>query len=587
MIRTAPLRRTGRLAPAGAVPPPAPGAPLWRVGTLPPPRLPTAAGPGGRAAAPETRARAGRSPGDWLRRPVVAAVLLAVVVLAVWALCFATDGGDLAAQYAWTQFASAHPGSAYDLAWYGGMHPVNYSVLTPYLMAWLGVRTTGVLAGILSAALLARLLERSGLDRPLLPALCGAAALACDIVSGRITFGIGALFALAAVLVVYEQRGTPRVRITAAGLLGLLATLASPVDGLFLLVAAPALFLTGRRRAACALAVGPPLVVGTTTLLFPFYGVQPYNLAELALVLATALPIAVWAPRSWPAVRVGAWTYVLGNVLTLLIPSPIGSNVERLSLLFAAPLLLAAARLARGRRAVALWIGCAIALSWQTVQPVVDLIGAAPATGWTQYAKPLGAELDRLGAYRARVEVVGADSHVEASTLAPYVELARGWNRQVDLARNPLFYAGQLTPAAYHAWLRNWAVGYVVLPKTTTDYGSAAEGRLVAAGEPWLQPVWRDAHWAVYRVAGAVPLVSAPATVVKAGEAQLTLRVPTPGTTVVRVVWSPWLAVLDGGAGCLAPDGDWTRLTTRTPGTFRIGAQYTLPRGTPCAKPAR
>ena len=310
-------------------------------------------------------------------------------------------------------------------------------------------------------------------------------------------------------LVVFERRGTAGLRIVAAGLLGVLATLASPVDGLFLLVAAPALFLTGRRRAACALAVGPPLVVGTTTLLFPFYGVQPYDLAELALVLATALPIALWAPRSWPAVRVGAWTYVLGNVLTLLIPSPIGSNVERLSLLFAAPLLLAAARVARGRRAAVLWVGCAIALSWQTVQPVVDLIGTAPATGWTQYAQPLGAELDRLGADRARVEVVGADSHVEASTLAPFVELARGWNRQVDLARNPLFYARQLTPAAYHAWLRNWAVGYVVLPKTTIDYGSTTESRLVAAGEPWLQPVWRDAHWAVYRVAGAIPLVSA------------------------------------------------------------------------------
>ncbi|WP_042437434.1 hypothetical protein, partial [Streptacidiphilus albus] len=536
---------------------------------------------------PGLRARARRSPGAWLRRPVVAAVLLAAVVQAAWALFFATDGGDLAAQYAWTQFASAHPGSAYDLAWYGGMHPVNYSVLTPYLMSWLGVRTTGVLAGTIGAALLARLLERSGIHRPLLPALAGAAALAGDIVSGRITFGIGALFALAAVLVVHEQRGTPGARIAAAGLLGVLATLASPVDGLFLLVAAPALFLTGRRKAAWALAVGPPLVVGTTTLLFPFYGVQPYDLAELAPVLATALPIALWAPRSWPAVRVGAWTYVLGNVLTLLIPSPIGSNVERLSLLFAAPLLLAAARVSRGRRATALWLAFAVALSWQTVQPVVDLVGAAPATGWARYAEPLGTELDRLGADRARVEVVGADSHVESSTLTPYVELARGWNRQVDLARNPLFYAGRLTPAAYRAWLRNWAVGYVVLPRATEDYGSAAEGRLVAAGVSWLQPVWRDAHWAVYRVTGAVPLVSAPATVVRAGEAQLTLRVPAPGTTVIRVVWSPWLSVLDGGAGCLAPDGAWTRLTTRTAGTFRIGAEYTLPRGTPCAGAAR
>ena len=46
----------------------------------------------------------------------------------------------IAAQDAWAEFARDHPGSAYNFAWYGGMHPVSYSVASPYLMAVLGVQ---------------------------------------------------------------------------------------------------------------------------------------------------------------------------------------------------------------------------------------------------------------------------------------------------------------------------------------------------------------------------------------------------------------------------------------------------------------
>jgi hypothetical protein len=524
---------------------------------------------------------------SWLGHPVVAATLLAASLQAVWALCLATNGGDMAAQYAWAQFAAAHPGSAYDLAWYGGMHPVSYSVLTPYLMAFLGVRATGVIAGTLSAALLARLLTRSTVSRPLLPALCGAAGLACNTISGRITFAVGVTLALLAVLVVQQACGSSGRRAATAGVLGVLATLASPVDGLFLVAVAPALFLTGRRAAACLLAAGPPLVVGTTAVLFPFQGVQPYTLLQFSLVLATTVPLALLAPPSWRAVRIGAWTYALGNLLTVLIPSPIGSNVERLALLFAAAVLLAAARVTRGRRARALWTAFAVALSWQTVQPFTDIAVASPAAGWTQYAKPLAAELLKLDAERGRVEIVGTASHVEASSLAATVELARGWNRQADLTRNRLFYNGTLDTADYHTWLQNWAVGYVVLPDARFDYASAAESRIVAVGQPWLKPVWSDAHWRVYRVVDALPLAGAPATVIDAGQADLTLRFSSAGTVLVRVAWSPWLSVLGPGRGCLAPSGFWTRLTVDAPGTVHIGTSYARSAGSSCPRAAK
>ena len=73
--------------------------------------------------------------------------------------------------------------------------------------------------------------------------------------------------------------------------------------------------------------------------------------------------------------------------------------------------------------------------------------------------------------------MVPASSHREASALAPYVNLARGWNRQADMERNPLFYDDTLNPANYHEWLERWAVHYVVLPKDEPDSAGAARRR--------------------------------------------------------------------------------------------------------------
>src|SRR3954451_18670960 len=137
------------------------------------------------ADAPRTRRPAHRR---WLSHPIVLATAAAAILHLLWARYAQTGGGDLAAQYAWTRFAFRHPGSAYDFAWYGGMHPASYSVLAPYLMALIGVRTAAVIAGTLSAALVALLLVRSGISRPLAPALWAAFSLSCNAVSGRVTF---------------------------------------------------------------------------------------------------------------------------------------------------------------------------------------------------------------------------------------------------------------------------------------------------------------------------------------------------------------------------------------------------------------
>jgi hypothetical protein len=54
--------------------------------------------------------------------------------------------------------------------------------------------------------------------------------------------------------------------------------------------------------------------------------------------------------------------------------------------------------------------------------------------------------------------------------------------------------------------------------------------------------VWRNAFWTLYLVADATPLASPSAMVISTTPAQITLRMSRPGTTSVRVRWSPCYA---------------------------------------------
>ncbi|MET9220268.1 MFS transporter [Streptomyces sp. NPDC088197] len=528
-----------------------------------------------------------------LRNPVVAATVLAAVLHVIWAYFLAKDSGDMAAQYAWTDFIRAHPSASYNLSWYGGMHPASYSILSPYIMAGLGVRTTAVIAGTLSTTAATLLLIRARIKRPMLPALWTAFALWGDVLSGRVTFALGVLFGLIATLLLFPTdppvgaRRTPRV--LTATLMGALATMCSPVAGLFILVVAAALFLTGRRKDAYVMAVCPPLVVGATSLLFPFYGVQPFKWFFAIIPFATAVAIALVVPREWRVVRVGSWIYAAGVALTYVIPSPIGSNVERLALLFGGTVLLivAMAWTRGGRMALMLYLAFLGVAGWQISKPVVDLVNTSAPSSTVEHAAPLIAQLTKVRADKGRVEVVPLRSHWEASGLAPHVNLARGWNRQADVERNPLFYDGTLTAETYRQWLQRWSVGYVVLPSDTPDGAAVAEAKIVAAGQSWLTPVWHDDYWKLYRVANADPLADPPAIVDEASPAELTVTMPTSGSVILRIPWSPVLGIEganDNKHGCLIQDGDWTRLYAPSPGTYRIGGTYALIRGTQCNK---
>ncbi|MFE3597980.1 hypothetical protein ACFXP3_17230 [Streptomyces sp. NPDC059096] len=520
--------------------------------------------------------------------PLIATGAL-VPLYAVWIVVLATGGGDLAAQFAWAGFMSRHPGSAYNLSWYGGMHTANYSVLAPPLMAFLGVRTVSVLAGLAGSWVLALLFVRTGVRRPLWPALLGSFALWCNVASGRTTFALGTALGLVAVAAVLRRRTGGAAL---AWLFAALATLASPVAGLFLVVVGAAYLLDRRWARGAALTVPPFLVVATTTLLFPFEGEQPMAPGKLWMPLVTCAALCLAAPRSWRVVRYGAFVYAAGVVLTFSVASPIGTNVERLVGLAGPPVLLAAL-LTRGlgplrtparsgRAAVlplVLLVTVCVNTYWLLDKTDDDLVVSTTVPAWATRTEGVTDALERLGADRTRVEVVPARNHREADVLAPHLNMARGWNRQLDVERGRLFYDGPrgaavLDPAAYRAWLDRWAVGLVALPHGRPDGPATAEAALVASAPEWLTPVWRDAHWTVYRVQDAVPLVPAPATVVRSDAASLVVRTRAAGSVTVRIAYSPWLRA---SGACVTRAGEWTRLTVPAAGDYRLDSAYRLP----------
>ncbi|MDX3766500.1 MFS transporter [Streptomyces sp. NBC_01707] len=597
---------------------------------LPAPRTPEpsatateAPGPPGQARSRQARTR------QLLRHPVTIATAAAAVTHILWFFLFANSGGDLAAQDAWAEFVGRYPGTAYNLAWYGGMHPVSYSVVSPYLMSVLGVRTTMMIAGTVSAGLTALIVVRvRAVRNPLACSLAGVFAYLCNALSGRVTFGLGMMFALGAVAAVfcwpYRWRHKRWAKAAVAAPLAGLATAGSPVAGLFLGVVAAALFLNKRRPGAYALGLAPVVVVALSAWLFPFSGTQPMSIATLSLPFLFAVLTFVLVPREWRTVRTAAAVYGTGTLLTYVVDSQIGSNVTRMAMLFAGVVLLAALPYAvpRSRRWYALILAFVGMNIWVGVKGVDDIVRTAPAASWTRELAPLVNELQEVGAERGRVEVVPASSHREASALAPYVNLARGWNRQADMERNPLFYDDTLNPVNYRQWLDRWAVHYVVLPTGEPDStGAMQEAVLVQKGQPYLKAIWADSNWQLFEVDSPVPLADPPATVDRAGAGELTIHVKRAGRVLIRIPYSRWLALVDDEGksverpqeteaskrrvdqdsprtfvntnGCLLKvdedeDGDeWTELLAPRPGVYRLAAPYQLSPGTPCPEELR
>jgi len=368
-----------------------------------------------------------------------------------------------------------------------------------------------------------------------------------------------------------------------AWLLSLVTALSSPVAALFLALAGGAhaggrliserklvAIAPGIGIAACALAP-----VALLSIAFPEGGNEPFSSATLLPIPLIVVGAFVFLPRGEPILRAGLALYLAGCLLAYFVATPVGSNAARLAQLLAGPL----AALAWWPKHRARVLIVALPLLYLQLQPPVRDVtrSAGDPSAVAGYYSPLLSFLSQQRGAPYRVEIPFTGFHWEAYEVASRYPLARGWERQLDIKDNHLFYAGVLTAARYRRWLDQLAVRFVAVSDASLDYSSRAETKLIDAGLPYLHLVMRLRHWRVYAVSGAAPLAQGVASVQAIGPDWVKLRARRPGRVLLRVRFTPYWK-LSAGAGCVARAGDFTGLALRRPGPVRLGIRFSFAR---------
>jgi hypothetical protein len=527
-------------------------------------------------------------------RPVVAAAVVGSVLAAAYLLA-PPMGADLSAQVAHAQLAERQWPALLDLRWYGGYQPLGYSVLSPLITALIGVRVATALGYLVGVVLFAVLLQRFAVShreaasvamqqlevtdapqphdaalarqpsiaviRPTAGAIVGAACFTGNLASTRTAFTLGLAAALGTVVAVAYHRGL------LTSVLAIIAALISPVAGLFLGVVGAALMLSGWRRDG--ITVGVSALVPTV-----FIGVVFGNGGRMSFgtdhAITATIGCLVVAAVCWrqSLIRWGALLSAAMVAAAYALPTPVGSNAARLPELFAPAIIIAVAALP----AVIVTV-VAAAVAWFLPPLFVDEIRdrGEPALDAAYYT-PLLEQL-HTRQITGPIEVVPLRRHGEAAVVAPEVPIARGWLRQIDIDRNPLFYGETLDAEAYRNWLDNNAVGWVAAASSRHDWAANEEAALVSGGLPYLEPVWSDAVWTLYAVTNPRPIISAPGRVRSRDDISLTVELPEPGQYEVRVHWSRFLGA---SAGCVRESADgWSVVVVRQPGTVLIEGDLT------------
>ena len=374
--------------------------------------------------------------------PTLVAAALAIVYVIVSPPSF-----DLAAHLLRAKLFRAEGFGLWNNWWYAGHHTLGYSVLFPPIEAALSPQLAAGLACVGTAALFEWLAyEHFGPDA-WLGSLWFGAATASNLFTGRLAFAFGMLPAMAAMVALQHRR---------AGLAtfsAVLAALASPVAALFAALGgasvAIANLLTARSvRPAlpgAAVVVGALLPVGLLALAFPEGGSEPFTFATLWPVVVIAAVTFVAIPKDELALRIGVLIYGLGTLGAYIISSPVGSNAARLGALIGGPL----AALLWYRRHPRWLLAAVLPLAYvQWQAPVRDVTRSAnDPSVQASYYDPLLAFLRHQAGPPFRIEIPFTKFHWETYDVAPYFPLARGWERQLDIRYNHLFYDGTLTPA--------------------------------------------------------------------------------------------------------------------------------------------
>jgi hypothetical protein len=289
-------------------------------------------------------------------------------------------------------------------------------------------------------------------------------------------------------------------------------------------------------------------------------------------------------------VRLAAVLYAVVSTAVFVVHTPVGDNDTRLAAYVGVPLAIcylpeAARRLAVGpggrlRRWALALVPAAMATSlvtwhWSPALGALDAAANGPSSD-AAYYKPLIDELALLSRHGpVRVEIPPTEHHWEAAYVAPEFALARGWERQLDIAYDPLFYqAAPLTSAEYRTWLLANGVSFVALANAPLDYAATAEAALLRSGEvKGLRPIWHTASWQLWRVLGSPGLATEPATIVALSPRAVDVRFSRPGLSTLRLRWSPYWSLAGPGArqACLGQGpGGWAQLGSSVVGQFRV-----------------
>ncbi len=502
---------------------------------------------------------------DWhgLRAPLIAALLALGAVLLSW------HGVDLPAAIYRVGLFQRDGLTLWDSQWYGGHWTLNYSVIFPPVAAILGIGFTEVLCAAVAAWSFDRLVIAHFGRRARVGSLIFAVGTLAQVAIGQLPFLLGEALALGAFLAATRRRRPLGVALAFA------SSLASPLAGAFLALAALAWLVTAWPRArltAGALIVGAGVPVAVLAVLFPGQGFMPFPAVDfvyLAALCIGVLALAVWRERS---LRTGALLYLAAVALSFVLPSPIGGNISRLGECLGAPLAACVLWPARPRLLAAVVVPLALLQWWPALATVTSDRGD-PSTKAAFFA-PLLSFISHHDSPAGRVEIVPTHLHWEAAYVAPYVPIARGWERQLDTADNPLFYTqGALTPASYRAWLLRNGVRYVAVPDVALDYAGVAEAKLIQQGVPGLVAAWHDAGWQIYHVLGSSGIVQGPARLVALDGHGITIDASAPGSVTIRVHYSTSWTIVNGD-GCVAPGpGDATLVRTLEPGPLKIAPE--------------
>jgi hypothetical protein len=505
--------------------------------------------------------------------PTMLTVFALAGALALLAVVLGWRGSDLPAQVFRTELVRRDGFVVWNSQWFGGHAMLSYSVLSPVVGSVTGPIALGALSGVAAAVVFERILRFAYGRTAWIGAVWFALGTVANLIVGRVTFALGVAIGLGAVYALQRRRP-----VIAVGL-ALLCSLSSPLAGVFLAIAAIAWACAQRDRRAGAIgmfvaAVAPIAIIGV---LFPSPGSEPYEPWALVWDLALCGAIALAARRT-PGLRWGAAIYAVSIVGAYFVASPVGGNMSRFGQYIAGP-LLACALFPRRRLLLA---AVAVPLVIWQFYPAIDGIAYArtdPSTKHSYYT-PVVQYLQAQDGPIGRIEIPSTYRHWEAAYAAPALTLARGWERQLDIAYNPLFYKGPFNADTYHAWLLSNGVAFVALPDARLDDSSLGEGDLLLRGVPYLQPVWRNTHWRVWRVKDFAGLAIGPGTLTRLSPDGFTVYAEQPGDVLLRVRASGHWKVTDN-AGCTRATADgWTMLSVVRPGPVEVTQSL---RGTPCS----